>query len=118
MSQDKHIRMTEIVSQLAARFIQSEANTDPLITVTSVDLSPDWKRALIRFTTLPDGREQDALIFLKRNGSEMRQYFKKHGRFKTIPHLDFMIDAGEKHRQHMDELVKETGTPSSDIQQE
>ena len=110
--------MTEIVSQLAARFIQSEANTDPLITVTSVDLSPDWKRALIRFTTLPDGREQDALIFLKRNGSEMRQYFKKHGRFKTIPHLDFMIDAGEKHRQHMDELVKETGTPSSDIQQE
>lgn len=93
--------------ELAAKFIQSEANTDPLITVTSVDLSSDWRRVTIRFTTMPDERANDALVFLKRSASEMRQYFKKHGRFKTIPHLDFMIDAGEKHRQHMDEIVRE-----------
>jgi ribosome-binding factor A len=58
-------------------------------------------------TTIPDGSEADALIFLKRNASEMRNYFKKHGRFKTIPHLDFMIDVGEKHRQNMDDLVRD-----------
>jgi len=107
MTSDKHIRMTGIIGELAARFIQSEANTNPMITVTNIDLSPDWKRALIMVTTIPDGREADALIFLKRNASEMRQYFKKHGRFKTIPHLDFMIDAGEKHRQHIDQLSQE-----------
>jgi ribosome-binding factor A len=107
MSQDRHIRMTGIITELAAKFIQHEANTDPLITVTNVDLSPDWKRVLIMVTTIPDGREADALIFLKRNASEMRNYFKKHGRFKTIPHLDFMIDVGEKHRQNMDDLVRD-----------
>lgn len=107
MSQDKHATKSGIIMELAAKFIQGEANTDPLITVTSVDLSPDWRRAMIRVTTIPDDRADDALIFLKRSASEMRQYFKKRGRFKTIPHLEFMLDAGEKHRQHMDEIVRE-----------
>ena len=107
MNQDKHATMSSIIMELAAKYIQSEANPNPLITVTSVDLSPDWKRAMIRVTTIPDGREADALVFLKRSASDMRHYFKKHGRFKTIPHLEFMIDAGEKHRQHMDEIVRE-----------
>jgi ribosome-binding factor A len=104
---DKHVRFAGIITELAARFIQTEANTDPLITVTRVDLSKDWKRVIVFVTTIPDGREGDAMIFLKRTAGDMRQYFKKHGRMKHIPHLEFMYDAGEKHRQHMDELVKE-----------
>jgi ribosome-binding factor A len=103
---DKHVRFTGILTELAARFIQTEANTDPLITVTRVELSKDWKRAIVFVTTIPDGREGDAMIFLKRSASDMRQFFKKHGRMKHIPHIEFMYDAGEKHRQHMDELVK------------
>jgi ribosome-binding factor A len=103
---DKHVRFAGIISELAARFIQSEANTNPMITVTRVDLSKDWKSVIVFVTTIPDGREGDAMIFLKRNASNMRNFFKKHGRMKHIPHLEFMYDAGEKHRQHMDELVK------------
>lgn len=93
--------------ELAATFIQHEANSDPLITVTSVDVSPDMRRAIIFVTTIPDGRESDALIFLKRNATNMRNYFKQKARLKYIPHLEFMVDAGERHRQHMDELVRE-----------
>lgn len=107
MNQDRHATMSSIIKELAAKFIQSEANPNPLITVTNVDLSPDWKRALVMITTIPDERSDDALVFLKRTAGDMRHYFKKHGRFKTIPHLDFMIDVGEKHRQHMDEMVNE-----------
>jgi ribosome-binding factor A len=104
---DKYVTMRGIIHELAARFVQQEANTDPLITVTNIDLSPDWRRATIMFTTIPNGREADALVFLKRSASDMRHFFKKHGRFKTIPHLDFMVDAGERHRQDMDELVRD-----------
>jgi ribosome-binding factor A len=111
---DKHVRFAGILSELAARFIQQEANTDPLITVTRVDLSKDWKRLIIFVTTIPDGREGDAMIFLKRTAGDMRQFFKKHGRMKHIPHLEFMYDAGEKHRQHMDELVKEIAKEERD----
>lgn len=104
---DRKIKVAELIKGLAAAFIQHEANTDPLITVTNVDVSPDLRRAIIFVTTLPDNREQEALIFLKRNGTNMRNYFKQKARLKTVPHLDFMIDAGERHRQHMDELVRE-----------
>ena len=106
-SSDRKIRVAEIIKETAANFIQQEANTDPLITVTSVDVSPDQRRAIIFITTIPDGKEQDALIFLKRNGTNMRNYFKQKARLKHIPHLEFMVDAGERHRQHMDELVRE-----------
>lgn len=104
---DRKIKITELIKETAASFIQQEANADPLITVTSVDVSPDLRRAIIFVTTIPDGREQDAVIFLKRNGTNMRNYFKQKIRLKNIPHLEFMVDAGERHRQHMDELVRE-----------
>jgi len=106
---DRRTKVASTLAEYTAIYIQQEANTDPLITVTSVDMSPDLKRAIIFVTTLPDGREADALIFLKRNANELRKFLKVKMRIKTIPHLDFMIDAGERHRQHMDDLVREIG---------
>ena len=107
MSSDRNVRATALIQELAATFIRHEANTNPLITVTSVDLSPDLSRAIIFVTTIPDGREQDALVFLKRNATNLRNFLKKKMRIKIIPHLEFMVDAGEKHRQHMDEMVRD-----------
>lgn len=107
MSSDRQIRVTGLIKELVATFIQHEANTNPLITVTSVDVSPDTRRAIIFITTIPSGREADALIFLKRNATELRNYLKRKSRMKNIPHIEFMIDAGERHRQHMDELVRD-----------
>lgn len=107
MKNDRHIKVTNLLKELAATFVRQEANSNPLITVTNVDLSPDMRRAIIFVTTIPDGKEQEALIFLKRNGTNLRTFIKQKGRFKTIPHLEFMVDAGEKHRQHMDDLVRQ-----------
>jgi ribosome-binding factor A len=100
-------RVGNIIQECAARFVQQEANTNPLITITRVDISPDLKRAIIFFTTIPDGKEDVALIFLKRSGTEMRQFLKEHARLKRIPNLEFMLDAGERHRQHIDEVMRD-----------
>lgn len=107
MSSDRQIRASALIKELVATFIQQEANSNPLITVTSVDVSPDTSRAIIFVTTIPDGREADALIFLKRNATELRNYLKRKARMKNIPHIEFMVDAGERHRQHMDDLVRD-----------
>ena len=100
-------RVGNIIQECAARFIQHEANTNPLITITRVDISPDLKRAIIFFTTIPDGKEQDALIFLKRSASDLRQYLKANARLKRIPNIEYFIDAGERHRQHVDEVMRD-----------
>lgn len=104
---ERQSKIANLLKEIVATFVLHEANTNPMITVTRVDISPDLKRAIVFFTTIPDGREQDALIFLKRSASDLRKYVKQKASFKHIPHFDFMVDAGERHRQHIDEVMEE-----------
>ena len=113
MSEDRQSKVAALLAEMAAKFVLEEANTDPLITVTHADVSPDLKRATIFFTTIPEDKQEAALIFMKRSGTEMRHFLAKHMRLHHIPHLEFMVDYGERHRQHIDELVHETGTEST-----
>lgn len=104
---DRNLRITSLLKELAANFVVTEANPNPLITITDVSISPDHKNATVRFTTIPEDKEQDALIFLKRSGGDMRQYIKKKSNLKIIPNFKFEIDAGERSRQKFDEVVRE-----------
>ncbi len=107
LNYDKHDRATSLIREVVATYIRNEANTNPLITVTNVSVSPDYRKYTIFFTTIPDGREDDALIFLKRCGGELRGYIKKKSNLKIIPYIEFMVDYGERHRQHIDEIAHE-----------
>lgn len=103
---DKHHKAELIIAEAAAKFILTEANTDPLITITGVHASPDEKNVTLLFTTIPDSKEADALAFLKRSAGELRTHLKKHTRLKHIPHVEFMVDYGERQRQHIDEITR------------
>ena len=105
MEYDRHEKVKSILMEAAASFIREEANTDPLITVTNLSVSPNYRDVSVFFTTLPEGKEEQALIFLKRKGSDFRNYIKKHARLKYIPHINFEIDYGERHRQHIDAVA-------------
>jgi hypothetical protein len=37
----------------------------------------------------------------------------KRNNLKIVPHLDFEVDYGERHRQHIDEIVRENGIEST-----
>lgn len=115
---DRHDRAASLLKEVVAKFIQIEANTNPLITVTRVTVSPDYHKVTVFFTTMPDGREKDAEIFLKRSASEMRTYVKKHTKLKTIPHLEFSVDYGERHRQNIDEVARTINESSSKTSEE
>ena len=100
-------RITEIVRNLAARFLSEENNGSSLMTVTAVQLSPDEKRATILFTVFPDTFQKTALEFAKRKRPEFKQYFKDHTKLGRIPMFDFEIDFGEKNRQKIDNLLNQ-----------
>ena len=103
----RHQTVAEIIRSVVAEYIRSEANTEPLITVTRVEVGPNFRRATVLFTTIPDERESDALTFLKRHAREMRGAIKNNTKLKYLPYLEFAIDRGERHRQHIDTLVNE-----------
>lgn len=114
MQFDRHDRVKSLISELVATFIRNEANPDPLITVTNLDISPDYRHVTAYFTTVPEERQQDALIFLKRKGAELRTFVKKRSNLKIIPFFEFAIDYGERHRQHIDEIVEHLKDKSKD----
>jgi ribosome-binding factor A len=103
----RHIRVESLLRELIAEFVQHEANTDPLITITHVTTAPDYRRVTAFFTTIPDGREDDALVFLKRSGGELRGFIKRKSNLKIVPFIEFMVDYGERHRQHIDVISRE-----------
>jgi ribosome-binding factor A len=107
-------KVEEIIKQAAATFVLHEANPDPMITITRVDISPDLKRAFVFFTTVPEAKQSDAHIFLKRTAGDFRHFLKQNVSLKRIPHVEFMIDAGERHRQHIDDMFRDIETENQD----
>lgn len=96
--------MQETVRIVAAEFLAREANRNTLITVTRAETSSDGKRVNIFISVFPDAMEEQAVKFANRNRTELSDFFKK--RVKGLPpHVEFVIDRGEKNRQRLDELT-------------
>ena len=100
-------KVSNLIKELSANFLERENNHTSLITVTDCHTSPDLKKATIFITVLPDDKEHDALEFAKRKRGDLRAYIKKNLSIKNIPFLDIQIDRGEKNRQKIEELLRE-----------
>lgn len=100
-------RIISLMRELAATFIRAEANTLPLITVISADVSSDLRKGTIFVSVFPEAQEEQALIFLKRKAGAFRSFVKQKARLKDIPHFDFALDRDEKHRRILGEIAYE-----------
>ena len=97
-------RIEEELMKVAAEFFSRESNRSSLITVTSVKLSHDAKKGLILITVFPESSENAALLFAKRQLSDLRAYVTTDVKMRRLPFLDIAIDLGEKNRQRIDEI--------------
>ena len=100
-------KAANFIKERAAEFLERENDRTSLITVTSANCSPDLKRATVFITVFPPEKEKSALEFAKRKRGELREFLKKNMSTKNIPFIDIAIDLGEKHRQKIDELLRE-----------
>lgn len=104
---DRHIRMGEVIRQLAAEFLSRESNRTSLITITNVDLAKNLRNAIILISVFPEDKEDYALEFVKRRRDDFKEYVKQHSKLKRIPYFKFEIDRGEKNRRRIDTLLSE-----------
>src|SRR3989344_1349887 len=102
----RHEKMESALREVAAEFMAREAGPQSLITVTGVRMAEDGNSATILITVLPDTLEGEAVKFANRNRGELGTFLTKRVRGMRAPHLEFMIDRGEKNRQRLDELTK------------
>ena len=92
-------RAAEELAHIAAEYVSREANRDTLITVTRAMVSPNGKRATVFVSVFPEAKEESALHFLVRHGTDFRSYLKGRAKFRVIPFIEFAIDEGEKNRR-------------------
>lgn len=109
----RQIQIALEIRSVAQDFFQRESSGASMITVTRAEVSPDMRQGTIFITVLPENKEDAAINFAKRMRSELRHAIMKRLPVKVIPFFEVEIDYGEKHRQHIDDLLrqaKKTGT--------
>ena len=100
----KRDKTISLLQELAGDFLNKESSRESLITVTRVDISPDFKKSTVYFTVLPEEKEGKAEFFLEHKQGQFREYVKKHSDLRRVPYFEFKLDLGERSRQKLDEL--------------
>lgn len=98
--------LIEQLSKYAAEFVSRESNRTSLITITNTHLNDARDHVTFFVSVFPESAEGPALGFLLRKRGECRAHIKAHVPIAHIPHVEFAIDEGEKHRRRVDELLK------------
>lgn len=97
-------KIQEALRETAAEFMSREASRQSLVTITRCAVSEDGKRGTIFMTVLPDTSENAAVAFANRHRTEFAAFFKNKVKGAFSPHVEFVIDFGEKNRQRLDEI--------------
>ena len=105
MQNSKLERINKEMRKLFANFIEIESNKKSLVTVTRCQISQDRKNIDVLVTVYPTEHEEQVIRFLDRRKWDARDYMKKRIQTRVIPFVTFKIDAGEKNRQKIDQLL-------------
>ncbi len=107
MTSARQDKMRQLLREIIAQFFARESGPRSLITVTDVTISPDFKRATVYITTIPESEENNALDFAKRKRSDLRDFIADTAKLRTLPVFEVKIDEGERNRQRIDELLNQ-----------
>lgn len=76
------------------------------ITILNVDTSPDISHCKINISVFPEEKREEALSVIKKCSSFLRKELAKNIKLRIIPELQFMIDKGYEHEEHINQLLK------------
>lgn len=111
-------RVTEQVHHELAEMIRAEVK-DPrvgMVTVTGVELTPDYAYATVWFTVLPDDPDTVAatLAGLRRAAGFLRSQLGRRVRIHTTPELRFVHDTSTARGMSMSKLIDEANERRAD----
>jgi ribosome-binding factor A len=78
------------------------------VTVTSVEVTPDLRRAVVRYTVMGEDRDRRATAAgLRSAASRLRTVIGEQVRLKYLPRLEFSEDEGPAHVERVEQLLRE-----------
>ena len=103
-------RLGDLIQRDLSELIRLELR-DPrvgMITITSVDVSPDLSHAKVFFTMLEKDKLEDTLHGLKRSAGFLRSQIAKRIKMYTTPELRFEYDESVERGDHLSRLIDST----------
>jgi ribosome-binding factor A len=100
-------KLGDLIQREVSDLIRLEVR-DPrvgMITITSVDVSPDMTHAKIFFTVLENDKLQDTLEGLKRSAGFLRAQLAKRVQMYTTPELRFLYDESVERGDRLSRLI-------------
>ena len=82
-----------------------------MLTITSVDVSPDMSHAKVFFTLLEKDKLEDTLHGLKRSAGFLRSQLAKRISMYTTPELRFEYDESVERGDHLSRLIDQAVKP-------
>jgi ribosome-binding factor A len=76
-----------------------------MVTITSVDVSPDLSHAKVFFTILEKQKLAETLKGLKRSAGFLRSQLAKRVSIYTVPELRFVYDESVERGDHLSRLI-------------
>lgn len=111
-------RVAEQVRRELAKLIQLEVK-DPrvgLVTLTDVELSPDYAHAKVFFTSLKgESGVSEVLAGLRAASGFLRRELGRRVRIHTLPELHFAYDCSVEQGDRLSRLIDEAVRPDTDI---
>ena len=93
------------ISQLLLRGVHDQRLR--MASISSVDVSPDLRRAVVRVSVLDESQREDCLAALRHAAGFLRHELAHRLRhMRVMPELVFEIDRGAEHSQHISDLLE------------
>ena len=100
-------RVADQIQRELAELIRTEVK-DPrvgMVTITGVEVSPDFAHAKVFFTSLAAGAEEDATIGLRRAAGFLRSMLGQRIKTHNTPELHFQYDASIESGVRLSKLI-------------
>jgi len=108
-------KLGDLIQRELSELLQRELR-DPrvgMITITAVDVSPDFSHAKVLYTTLDPAHVEEASKGLKRAAGFLRSQLAKRIKLYTTPELrfeyDVSVERGDRLSRLIDSAVKKPG---------
>lgn len=107
MSRGRPRKVADLIQKELSDLLRREVR-DPgigMLTITSVDVSPDLSHAKVYFTILEKEKQQDTVRALQRASGYLRSQIAHRIKLYTTPELRFMYDESIERGDRLSQLI-------------
>ncbi len=115
MSRGRPQKIADLMQRELSGLLQREVR-DPrvgMVTITSVDVSPDLSHAKVFFTILDSGKKDETAKGLQRAASFLRSQLSRRMSMYTTPELRFVYDESVERGDRLSRLIDSVIPPKT-----